>query len=231
VAEYTLKVEARSDTGKGVARKLRAAGRIPGVCYGTSDSQPVALDPKALDGLLRSSASGMNTLIDLKVDDGGAFDGKKVLVKEVQRDPITNNALHADFFALDMTHKIDVAVPVHVSGVAVGVSMADGILDHVLREIHLECLPHSIPDEIVVDVTALEIGDSIHVRELPLPEGVELRTDGDLAVVSVVAPKAIEEELPTEEAELEGEAGEAAEADEGGATAAEADSAGEKSDD
>jgi large subunit ribosomal protein L25 len=230
VAEYTLNVEARSATGKGVARKLRAAGRIPGVCYGSSDPQSISLDPNALDALIRSSASGMNTLIDLKVDGGGTFDGKKVLVKEVQRDPITSNALHADFFALDMTTKLDVAVPVHVSGIPVGVSMMGGILDHVLREIHLECLPHSIPDEIVIDVSELEIGMSIHVHELPLPAGVELRTDGDLSVVSVAAPKAIEEEVPTEEEELEGEAAEAAEG-EAAPSAADAEKSGEKSED
>lgn len=225
MAEYTLNVEARSDTGKGVARKLRAAGRIPGVCYGASDRQSITLDPSALDGLLRRSASGMNTLIDLKVDGGGSFDGKKVLVKEVQRDPISNRALHADFFALDMTHMIDVAVPVHVSGIPVGVSMSDGILDHVLREVHLECLPHSIPDEIVVDVSALDIGESIHVRDLVFPDGVTLRTDGDLSVVSVVAPKEIEAE-PTEGDEVVDADGATAARDETTAAAG-----GEKADD
>jgi len=140
-----------------------------------------------------------------------------VLIKEVQRDPITNAPLHADFFALDMTHTIDVEVPIHVTGTAVGVSLMGGILDHVLREIEVECLPGSIPDEIVVDVSALEIGDSIHIRDLVLPAGVELRSDPDLSVVSVVAPKAIEDELPEAEeaaaAAPEGE--EASAADEG----------------
>jgi large subunit ribosomal protein L25 len=171
----------------------------------------------------------MNTLIDLKVGGGGSFDGKKVLVREVQRDPVSNAALHADFFALDMTHTIEVAVPVHVSGIPVGVSMEGGILDHVLREVHLECLPHSIPDEIVIDVSALEIGDSIHVRDLPLPEGVELRTDGDLSVVSCVAPKAIEEEVPAEGAEVAAVDGEEAEG--GAAAGAEGEKGGEKSED
>jgi len=217
VAEYSLNVETRADTGKGVARKLRAAGRIPGVCYGPSDPQPIVLDPRALDLLLRRSTSGMNTLIDLRVTGGGAFDGKTVLIKEVQRDPITNAPLHADFFALDMTHTIDVEVPIYVTGTAVGVSLMGGILDHVLREIEVECLPGSIPDEIVVDVSALDIGDSIHIRDLVLPAGVELRSDPVLSVVSVVAPKAIEDELPEAEeaaaAAPEGE--EASAADEG----------------
>jgi large subunit ribosomal protein L25 len=223
VADNSLNVELRDATGKGVARKLRAAGRIPGICYGQDRTQPISLDPKALDRLIRSSASGMNTLIDLKVGGGGDFDGKKVLLKEMQRDPVNNAPLHADFFALDMTHRIEVAVPIHATGIPVGVSMSGGILDQALREIHLECLPYSIPEEIRVDVSQLEIGMSLHVRDLVLPEGVELRSDGDLSVVSVVAPKAIEEAAPTEA--LEGEGVEAA------ATAEGAGDDGEKSDD
>jgi len=207
VSESILNVEVREGVGKGVARKLRAAGRIPGNCYGQGDVQNIHLDPRVLDRLLRSSASGMNTLIELKVAGGGGFDGKKVLLKELQRDPVSNQALHADFFALDLKHSIDIAVPVHTSGTAVGVSMGGGILDQVLREIHLECLPDSIPEEVIVDVSELDIGQSIHVRDLALPAGVKLLSDGDLSVVSVLAPKAVEEAAPAEAAE-----GEAAEA-------------------
>jgi large subunit ribosomal protein L25 len=198
VADNALNVEVREATGKGVARKLRMAGRIPGICYGQNEAQAISLDPIALDRLIRKSASGMNTLIDLKVDGGGSFDGKKVLLKEMQRDPVSNAPLHADFFALDMTHTIEVAVPVRLTGTPVGVTLG-GILDQVLREIQLECLPHSIPEEIVADVSQLDVGMSIHVRELALPAGVTLRSDEDLSVVSVVAPKAVEEEVPEEE--------------------------------
>jgi large subunit ribosomal protein L25 len=218
VAENILNVEVREATGKGAARKLRATGRIPGVCYGHSQSQPITLDPRALDRLIERSASGVNTLIDLKVAGGGSFDGQKVLLKEMQRDPVTSAPLHADFLAVDLTHTIDVSVPIHVSGTAPGVTMG-GILDQVLREVHLECLPDSIPEEIIADVSELQIGMSIHVRDLPLPEGVELLSDKDLSVVSVATPKAIEEEVPVEEAaaeaEVEGEEA-AAEAEEEG---------------
>jgi len=207
VAENSLGVEIREATGKGVARKLRASGRIPCVCYGQKETQAISLDPKELDRLIRGSSSGMNTLINLKVGGGGSFDGKKVLLKEMQRDPVSNAPLHADFFALDMSHRIEVAVPVHATGIPVGVSMEGGILDQALREIHLECLPHAIPKEILVDVADLEVGMSLHVRDLALPDGVELRSDGDLSVVSVVAPKAVEEEVPTEDLEGEEEAG------------------------
>jgi large subunit ribosomal protein L25 len=120
---------------------------------------------------------------------------------------------------------VDVAVPIHVRGTAPGVTMG-GILDQVLRELHLECLPDSIPAEIIADVSQLEMGDSVHVRDLELPPGVELTSDPDLSVVSVVAPKAAEEEAP---AEGEAEVAEAA-AEEGEAPAA-AEPAGEESGD
>lgn len=223
MSDTTLTVEAREGTGKGVARKLRAAGRIPGNCYGKDSTQKISVDPKALSRLIKSSASGMNTLIDLKVAGGGGFDGKKVLLKELQSDPVSNELLHADFFALDLTHSIEVAVPIHTTGVPVGVSLEGGILDQVLREIHLECLPGSIPEEITVDVTGLEIGMSLHIRDLELPAGVKRISDPDLSVVSVLAPKAAEEAAPSEE--VEGEPEEAAEA------SAEAEAESEKSDD
>jgi len=201
VSDTTLTVETREGTGKGVARKLRAAGRIPAICYGKGSKQNISVDPKALARLLKLSASGVNTLIDLEVEGGGSFDGKKVLLKELQSDPVSNELLHADFFAVDLTHTIDVAVPIHATGTAIGVSMGGGIFDQVLREIHLECLPDSIPEEIVVDVTDLDIGMSLHIRDLELPKGVKLLSDADLSVASVLAPKAAEEEAATEEGE------------------------------
>jgi len=199
VAENTLNAEPREATGKGVARRLRAAGRIPGICYGHANARPISVDPLALDRLIHKSASGMNTLIDLKIAGGGEFDGKKVLLKEMQRDPVTNAPLHADFFALDLTHDIDVSVPIHIRGSAPGVTLKGGILDQVLREIEVECRPDAIPDEILADVSLLDLGMSLHVRDLALPADVKLLTDPDLSVVSVVAPKAVEEEAPVAE--------------------------------
>jgi large subunit ribosomal protein L25 len=227
VADTTLTVETREGTGKGVARKLRAAGRIPGNCYGKKMTQNISVDPKALSQLIKTSASGLNTLIDLKVEGGGGFDGKKVLLKELQSDPISDELLHADFFALDLTAAIDVAVPIHTTGIPVGVSLAGGIFDQVLREIHLECQPDSIPEEITIDVSELDIGMSLHVRDLELPAGVKLLSDGDLSVASVLAPKAAEEEAPSEEVEGEVEEG----AEEPAEEPAEGPAQSEKSDD
>jgi large subunit ribosomal protein L25 len=163
----------------------------------------------------------MNTLIDLRVEGSGAYDGKSMLVKELQRDPVTGSMLHVDLYAVDLQQTIQVSVPIHVTGTAEGVKMG-GILDQTLREIELECMPEAIPQEIPVDVSALDIGQSLHVRDLALPEGVTLQSDPDLAVVLVAAPAAEEEvaaevEAGAEAPAVEGEAPpEEPEAKEGG---------------
>lgn len=217
MAENALNVESRENAGKGVARKLRAAGRIPGICYGKNDSPvSISLDARALRRVLDASDAGLNTIISLT---GGGLEGKRVLVRELQRDPVRGEYLHADLYTVDVTQTVDISVPIHITGKATGVELGGGVLDQALRELELTCLPLAIPDEIVVDVTQMELGQSLHVRDIALPEGVELRSDGDLSVVSVVAAsKAEEEAAPAEGEELE----EGAEpTEEGGAPAAE----------
>ena len=205
MAENALTVEVREHKGKGVARKLRAGGRIPAVFYGKREkSVPIAVDPIALRRLLEKSEAGMNTLINLHVEGGGDLEGKTVLIKELQREPVRGAYVHADLYAVDLEHTIEVSVPIHVTGRAAGVELG-GILDHALREIELECLPLAIPKEVALDVSALEVGDSLHVRDIPLPDGVTLRSDPDLPVVSVVPPSVSEEPTPTEEEGVEGE--------------------------
>lgn len=208
MAENALSISIRENKGKGVARKLRAVGRIPGVCYGKKDAPiSIDLDPKQLRGLLERSDAGMNTLFDLKVEGGGALDGKKVLVRELQKDPVRGGYLHADLYTVDMRQAIEVSVPLHISGKAAGIEQG-GILDQALREIDIECRPDAIPNEILVDVSELELGQSLHVRDIELPAGVKLLSDPELSVVSVVTPQK-EEEVEVEE--VEGEEGEVVE--------------------
>ena len=213
MGEFALEAEPREATGKGPARRLRASGRVPGTCYRHGGkSVSVSVEARTLSLLLKASTAGLNTLIDLKVAGGGDFDGAQVLVKELQIDPVSRELVHADFFAVNLTESIHVSVPIHLVGIAYGSTMG-GIVDHALRTLDVQCLPNAIPEEFAVDVTALDVGDSIHVRDMALPEGVELLTDGDLSVVSVVAPVAAEEEVAEEgEEETAEAAGEAAEA-------------------
>ncbi len=201
-SEHQLAVEPRATSGKGHARKLRAAGRIPAICYAPgSSATAIQLDPKALDRLLRKSSAGMNTLIDLQ---GGGLDGKVVLVKELQRDPVIGALLHVDLYALDVDKTIEVKVPVRIVGTPLGVTFGGGILDFPLREIEVLCLPRAIPEELPIDVSALQVGDSIHVRDIALPAGVELVSDSELSVVSVVLPSKEEAEVPVETVAVEG---------------------------
>jgi large subunit ribosomal protein L25 len=210
VAENTLPVESREGTGKGFARRLRVAGRIPAIVYGHGkESLALTLDPGALETILRSSHAGLNTLIELAGE--AKVKGKTVLVKELQRDPVQGFVIHADLFEIDKTERISVSVPVHLKGIAEGVTMG-GLLDHVLREIELDCLPNAIPDEFVVDVSRLNVGEGIHVSDLEVPDGVHIRTHVELAVVSVVAPAAEEEPAEVEEDAAAAEGGAVADA-------------------
>jgi large subunit ribosomal protein L25 len=185
----------RNTKGKNEARRLRAAGRIPATLYGAQKAgdQPapesVAVDPKPLMRILHS-ASGLNTLINLKLQGGGA---SRVLVKNVQLDPISHHPLHADFYRVNMDRKITVTVPVVLRGESRGVKQDGGVLDFVHREIEVEVLPANIPDKIEVDVTDLGIGDSVHVRDVATNAAWTPISDPDMMIVHVVVIKVVEE--------------------------------------
>jgi len=207
VGDQSLAVEVRSDTGKGVARKLRAVGRIPAVLYGHGNaSVSLSIQAKDLDTLLKTSHAGLNTLIDLEGD--SAVAGKVVLIKELQRHSVAGTLSHADFFEIDVTAKIHVSVPIKLEGTPEGVKLG-GILEHMMREIDLLCLPNAIPDLLEVDVSGMNQNESLHVSDLTLPEGVETGVDEALPIVHV-ATKKIEEEVEVvaegDEAEKEGDA-------------------------
>jgi large subunit ribosomal protein L25 len=199
VGENVVAAEIREASGKGVARKLRAQGRIPAVVYGgKGETRSIHLDPTALSQVLHASGSGLNTLIDLEI--GGASD--QVLVKALDRDPVDGGYLHADFFRIDLTQKITVAVPLHFTGKAAGLEDG-GILDHPVRELEISCLPSAIPEFIDVDVTSLGLNQSLHVSDLATADGLEIKTDQALAV-AICSPPAAEEEVAVTE-EVEGE--------------------------
>ena len=190
MAEVSIDVELREGRGKSVTRKLRARGRIPAVVYGYGiEPLPLTVDPVQLERKVRASHAGMNTLFDLV--GVRSLAGRTALLKEIQRHPVRGVPVHADFYVIDVTQKIQVKVPIHISGSAPGV-LSGGVVEHSLREVEIACLPNAIPDEIIADVSALQVGDSLHVSDLALPEGVELRSDPALSVVSVLIPRAEE---------------------------------------
>jgi large subunit ribosomal protein L25 len=194
--EIVVSAEKRTEKGKNVNRRLRVAGRIPGVVYGgKGEPMTVSVSPKEIGAVLRS-ASGENTLFDL--DLGGSR--RKVILKEYQVEPIKGRLLHADFYEVALDKLLEVKVHVEITGTPVGVKVQGGILDFVTREIEIECLPTDIPDKILLDVSGLELGKHIRASDLQLSDKVTLLTDPELVIVHVVAPRA-EEAVATPDAE------------------------------
>ena len=197
MATASLGAQPRADRGKGVARKLRAAGQVPGIIYGHG-REPQSLTVNAREfNRLAERVRITSTVIEL------ALGGKtaRTLVREIQRNPLTRDLLHIDFQELVAGEKVNVSVPLRFTGTADGVKNGGGILEEVMHQIHVRCDPANIPDHIDVDVTPLTIGHSYHVADLKMPEGVEITDDADQTVVVVSAPKAEEEVAPAATAE------------------------------
>ncbi len=201
MSEVYLDAQLKEVSGTGSARAFRRAGKIPAVIYSHGDkSVPIAVDEKQFNKATHGH-SGENFLIDLKIEQEKKK--RKVLIKEAQIDPLSNKIIHIDFKEVYMDEKIKTHVPVVEKGEARGVKDQGGILEHILRELEIECLPGEIPEKIDVDISNLELGSSIHVSDLMTPKGVRILTDPEEAVFSVAIPKEIEEpaagEVPEEE--------------------------------
>ncbi len=208
MSESMLNVSLREATGKGVARRLRVEGQIPAAYYGKGlDHCPLAVDIKALKAAL-STEAGLNTLIRLKGE--GPFSDTVVIVKDIQIEPLSRKPLHVDFQAIDLTKKTLVMVPLKIVGKAEG-ETTGGVLQVIHKDVEVRCLPMAIPPFIEVDVTALEIGDSIHIEDLVFPADVETTFEENFVIVNV---SEIREEIEEEEEVAEGEEEEAAEGEE-----------------
>src|SRR2546429_3879918 len=194
----SLAASPRSATGKGAARQARFRGRVPAVIYGHGrDTLPLEVDAKALEKAL-TGVEPASTIIELSVD------GKttKTLIREIQRHPVRPDIIHVDFYEIHAQEKVTLKVTVHLVGNPDGVRNAGGVLDQVTREVEIAVLPENIPDRVELDVTALKIGDSLHVRELNIPNATIL-TLADLTIATVVPPRAEEVAAPAPEAATE----------------------------
>lgn len=218
MSEVVLSGQLRQATGKSSAQKVRRAGQVPGVLYGTGrEPTPVAVDARQLERLVQGA--GAHGLIDLQLDNGGRAARHKVLIKDLQRDPVYGAVQHVDFHAVALDQELETTVAVEPVG-----SPPEGLVNVVLRELAIACLPAQIPESIPVDVSGLEVGTNVTVQDLAVPAGVTVRHEPEELVLTITrarveaAPEA--EEPAAEEAAEEGApAGEAAEADrdEGGA--------------
>jgi large subunit ribosomal protein L25 len=189
MAEISLEVSRRESSGKGVARKLRQNGQIPAVVYGGHrDPVAITVDRKSVSELIQKSEHGVRSIFLLKMS--GTDQQRHAMIKDIQINPISRKMTHIDFVRVVMDEAVRVTVPVHVVGVATGVKNGGGLLDWQVRELHVECLPNAIPDQIDVDVTALDGHDYYRISDLELPEGVKVLDDPERVVVGVTHAKA-----------------------------------------
>ncbi len=198
----SIVVEKREEQGKGVARSLRKDGMVPAVLYRGGDSQSIKLVKKDLAKLI-NSLSGEQVMVDLQFKDG---EKKLALLKNYQVDPIRGELLHTDFFEVSLTESVRVPIHVTTTGEPVGVRRDGGILQHTLREVMIECLPDKIPGKTVVDISKLEVGQSIHVSDLKFEEGIRVLTDANDVIVTVVEAAVEAAPLAAEAAAAEGAA-------------------------
>jgi large subunit ribosomal protein L25 len=197
-----LNAKTRSLKGNGPARSLRREGMTPGILYGAkTDPVMLSVNTYDLEMVVKKGNIGQ-LLLNLTIQDGN-MPSKSAMIKELQRHPVTRNFLHVDLYEVQMDKKIRVSIPVTTSGKSKGVELG-GMLQIIRREIDVLCYPNKIPETLTIDVTDLDVGDSFHVEDISLPEGIEIPADVNFTVVTVLSQKA--EAEPTEEGEEEAEA-------------------------
>lgn len=210
--KVALPVEIRYEVGKGPARRLRAAGKLPAIFYGKkSEPMKLAVESHRFSKILEQV--GSNPLFELQISDRGTELKRTAMLKERQYNPLDGSAIHLDFLEVFMDEAVEVTIPVEFTGKSVGVERG-GIFQSAVREFRVSCLPGNLPNAILVDISSLDVGDTIHAGDLSLPEGVTLVSEADQTVATVVAPKRGElAEVGEEEAAPEGVAEASAESE------------------
>ncbi len=186
--EVILEALTREGSTKHDLKDMRIKGMIPAIFYGHGEKvMPLSVNAKKFDEILHGG--GGNVLVTLKV----GSDTKTAILKQIQRDIISRKPIHIDFQAVSLKEKIEVNVPIHITGIAPGVKLSGGVMEHVVRELRVSCLPTDIPSSINVDVSKLEINHSIAVKDLPKMEGIDVITEPNSIIVNIVAPTILEE--------------------------------------
>jgi len=194
--QVKLSAQARAHIGGSVRNKLKREGLIPAVVYGGKEpSLPVQVGARDISNLL-SRAVGENILVELEIDSDGQKSSRMALIQEVQHATLTGGIVHVDFHAINMNETLYTSVPIEPAGESVGVKSFGGILEQSLRSLEIACLPKDLPEVLVVNVSGLNVGDSIHVRHINLPEGVKAIDDAELTVFLVAAPAVAEVVAP-----------------------------------
>jgi large subunit ribosomal protein L25 len=198
-----IKTKIRTTTGNGPARRLRMSGRIPAVLYGPkTEAVLLSVNKGDLELLFKKGGIGQ-VVLNLVIQKNGETTTRPAMIKELQTHPVSRNFIHIDFYEIKMDQKITAKIPVVTTGIAKGVELG-GILQIIRRELEVECLPLEVPESIEIDISDLDVGDSIHVGKIRLESELEFLEDDNYTVVTVLTPK-LEEEEPEEEEEVEGE--------------------------
>jgi large subunit ribosomal protein L25 len=205
--DIKIQGQPRTQAGRRVSRKLARQGLLPGIVYGGDQpAEMFQVEARQVERIAHTLGGGLTTLFHFSV--AGQSKPSVVIIKELQEDPVTGHLLHADLMRISMERSLHLKVPLRIVGTAKGVKQQGGVLDHILREIEISCLPADIPEAVEVEVTELEMGHSLKVEDLTIPENVKVLTDLHSPVVSILAPAAekshaaeAEVEAPAEEAE------------------------------
>jgi large subunit ribosomal protein L25 len=198
--QHKLTARPRQESGSNAVKAVRNRGAVPAVIYGASVN-PLNLEVNRREvEILLSHAAGESILVELAIEEGSSTTNRLSLIQEVQHHPLRGDILHVDFHAVRADEMIEASIPVEAVGEADGVKNYGGILELILRELPIRCLPQNLPELLEVDVTALQVGDSIHVRDLVLPKGVEAAMDGDVTVLSIAPPNVATTDTPAEAA-------------------------------
>jgi len=205
--EIAIEATQRTGSGKNASRRVRSVGQIPGVVYGP-ETKPVAVavDERAFRSAVKE-AGGISAIFNLNI----SGKSNKVVLRELQRDPVSSKVIHIDFHAIAMNRPINISLPLHFTGEAEGVKNEGGIMQTTLRELDISCLPADIPERFEIDVSELSIGESIHVKDIKIPN-VEILSEQNRTVVVISAPTVMKVEEPTAEEAAEAEAATDAEA-------------------
>ena len=205
MGDILLKAQVREETGKEISRKLRAQGLIPAILYGPSVQPiPLVVNPTAVLKILEKEQAA-SSFLDLEITDGKNSQIKKVLIKDVDFHPATDQLIHVDFYQITVGKELTLDVPIVIVGKAKGVEKG-GVLEQNLRELTISCLPKLVPSHIEIDVANLDIGDSIHVADISVAEGIKIENDPQVPVVTLVAPEEVKAEAEEEELEETAEA-------------------------
>ncbi|HEY3275893.1 MAG TPA: 50S ribosomal protein L25 [Syntrophorhabdaceae bacterium] len=196
--QMVIKAEIRDNKGKSVARKLRKEGRIPAILYGR-DVEPIVLTVSAREWSVLGRHVKRNAILDMEILAQGESQHRPVMIKEVQKETVNDRVLHIDFLQVSMTRMIEVEIPIRLQGEAIGVTK-EGIVEQHLRSIRVECLPTQIPEALDIDISSLDIGDSVHVSQVSLP-GVKLLEGADVAIVTIAHGGTTEAPVETTETE------------------------------